>query len=222
MGRFLRRGNDRLCGSPAIAGGVYDDARAAWLISKVDQDGWIGSLGELMLLVIIMETPTNLPDSLKSYPLRQIEAATETGRGPTRDDGSLDPGCITDSGVKLLRRVRFAQASDGPAIISRTKAETLFRLEDKDLGAASVAGWKTMFVQAVGNHPMAASNYQPLTRARRRAGNVYGRPQRQRRSLFPASDQDRFLGRPGRDPRARDRRRRNRLGDTGHECRWSA
>jgi len=44
--------------------GYVDDAKAAWLISKVDQDGQIGSLGELELPVIVMETPTSVPDSL--------------------------------------------------------------------------------------------------------------------------------------------------------------
>jgi hypothetical protein len=146
--------------------GYVDDAKAAWLISKVDQDGQIGSLGELELLVTVLETATNVPDRLKSYALRQIEVAVETGTGPTRDGGSLNSSCITDSEVKLLRRMLFAQASDGPAIVSRAEAEMLFRLKDKSLGAANAAGWKTLFVQAVGNHLMVASNYRPLTRAR--------------------------------------------------------
>jgi len=146
--------------------GYVDDAKAAWLISKIDQDGQIGSLSELELLVTVLETAINVPDRLKSYALRQIEVAVETGTGPTRDGGSLNPGCITDSEVKLLRRVLFAQASDGPAIVSRAEAEMLFRLKDKCLGAANAAGWKTLFVQAVGNHLMVASNYHPLTHAR--------------------------------------------------------
>lgn len=146
--------------------GYVDEAKAAWLMSKIDHDGRIGSLGELELLVTVLETATNVPDSLKSYALRQIEAAVESGTGPTRDGESLDPGSITDSEVKLLRRMLFAQAGDGPAIVSRAEAEMLFRLKDRSLGTANAAAWKTLFVQAVGNHLMVASNYRPLTRAR--------------------------------------------------------
>lgn len=135
-------------------------------MAKIDSDGRVGSLGELALLVKMLEVATNAPDSLKSYALRQIEVAVDTGSGPTRDGGTLDPGTITTSEVKLLRRILFAQASDGPGTISRAEAAMLFRIKNKTLGAANAPEWKTLFVQAVGNHLMVASNYTPLSRER--------------------------------------------------------
>ena len=42
----------------------------------------------------------------------------------------------------------------------------LFRLKDATLGAANAPEWATLFVQAVGNHLMAHSDYQPLSRDR--------------------------------------------------------
>jgi hypothetical protein len=149
--------------SPA---GYVDDAKAAWLLAKIDQDGRVGSLGELELLVTVLETATNAPDSLKTYALRQIEAVVQTGSGPTRDGGALDPGCVTAAEAKLLRRILFAQGGDGPAIVSRAEADMLFRIKDKTLDAANAPEWKTLFVQAVGNHLMVASNFVPLSRAR--------------------------------------------------------
>jgi hypothetical protein len=146
--------------------GYVNEANAAWLMAKIDSDGKVESLGELELLVKILEIATNVPDSLKSYALRQIEAIVVSGEGVTRDGGSLDKGLISDSEVKLLRRMLFAQAGDGPASISRAEADILFRIKDATLGANNAAGWQQLFVQCVGNHLMAHSDYVPLARER--------------------------------------------------------
>ena len=144
--------------------GYVDDAKAVWLMSKIDSDGRVESLGELEVLVKILEDATNVPEALKSYALKQIETIVLTGTGPTRDGGSLDAGSISAAEVKLLRRMLFAQASDGPAAISRDEADMLFRIKDATLGAANAPEWQTLFVQAVGNHLMAHSDYRPLAR----------------------------------------------------------
>ena len=60
----------------------------------------------------------------------------------------------------------FAQASDGPGLISTAEADMLFRLKDATLDAANAPEWTTFFVQAVGNHLMAHSDYHPLSRDR--------------------------------------------------------
>lgn len=144
--------------------GYVDATKADWLIAKIDQDGRVDTLGELELLVKILEDATSVPDRLKSYALAQIEAIVATGSGPTRVGGTIDPGCITDAEVGLLRRMLFAHAGDGPAIVSRAEAEMLFRLKDATLGQANAEAWQTLFVQAVGNHVMAYQSYTPLTR----------------------------------------------------------
>ncbi len=146
--------------------GYVDDAKATWMMGKIDRDGRVGSLGELELLVKVLERATNVPDSLKAYALAQIEAVVLTGVGPTRDGGKLVLGSIEASEVALLRRILFAQASDGPATISRAEAEMLFRIKDATLGAVNAPEWKTLFVQAIGNHLMVTTNYQPIDRAR--------------------------------------------------------
>ena len=68
----------------AAPAGYVDDAKADWLIARIDGDGRVDSLCELELLVKILEAATNAPDSLKAYALAQIEAAVLTGAGPTR------------------------------------------------------------------------------------------------------------------------------------------
>lgn len=144
--------------------GYVDDAKAAWLMARIDRDGRVDTLGEFELLAKVLEDATSVPDALKSYALAQIEAVVATGSGPTRDGGTVDPGCITEAEVSLLRRILFAQAGDGPAIVSRAEAEMLFRLKDATLGSANASSWQKLFVQAVGNHMMAHQHYTPITR----------------------------------------------------------
>ncbi|MGY4398339.1 hypothetical protein ACVWZA_003545 [Sphingomonas sp. UYAg733] len=146
--------------------GYIDEAKANWLMTKIDSDGRVDTLGELELLVKLLETATNVPDTLKSYALSQIEAIVLIGTGPTRDGGSLDAGSISTAEVKLLRRLLFAQGGDGPAMVSRAEADMLFRLKDATLTATNAPEWPTLFVQAVGNHLMAHSDYHPLDRER--------------------------------------------------------
>jgi hypothetical protein len=140
-----------------------DDANAAWLASRIDQDGRVDTLAELELLVKILEKATNVPQGLKDYALRQIEIVVISGKGPTRG-GDISPNRIDDAEVALLRRMLFAQASDESILVSAAEADMLFRLKDATLGKDNAAGWQTLFVQCVGNHLMAHSDYRPLAR----------------------------------------------------------
>jgi hypothetical protein len=146
--------------------GYVDDAQANWLIDRIDRDGRVETFAELELLAKILEDATNVPETLKAYALKQVETIVMTRSGPTREGGALDSATITAAEVKLLRRMLFAQASDGPALISTAEADMLFRLKDATLNAANAPEWTTFFIQAVGNHLMAHSDYQPLSRDR--------------------------------------------------------
>jgi len=65
----------------------------------------------------------------------------------------------------LLRRIVFAAGGDGACIVSRDEADMLWRLKDACLIADNAPGWRQLFVQGVGNHLMAHSDYHPLARA---------------------------------------------------------
>jgi hypothetical protein len=144
--------------------GYVSTENAAWLMARIDKDGRVDTLGELELLVKILEKATNAPDSLKTYALSQIEKIVLTGTGVTRDGGTLRPATVDAADVKLLRRLLFAQASDGPAAISRAEAEALFRIKDASLLHNNAPEWQTLFVQALGHHLMAHTSYIPLAR----------------------------------------------------------
>ncbi len=148
------------------APGYIDDNEAAWLIARIDHDDRVDQIGELMLLVDVLEEALNVPDRLKAYAIAQIEAIVTTGKGPTRMGAVLRPGTIEEAEVALLRRIFFASGSDGAAIISDGEAAALFRLKDATLGRENAPSWARLFVQLIGNHLMAHQTYNQLPEAR--------------------------------------------------------
>ncbi|HEX8238537.1 MAG TPA: hypothetical protein VF574_02230 [Allosphingosinicella sp.] len=144
--------------------GYVDDDSAAWLIGQIDRDGRTIGAVELELVVKIVEKALNVPPSLKTWVLAQVERCVLTGEGATRSDGDVRPGVVDEAEVKLLRRLVFASGGDGALVVSREEAEMLWRIKDATLGAANAPEWRRLFVQAVGNHLMAYSSYRPLER----------------------------------------------------------
>ena len=143
--------------------GYVDDAAATWLIGEIERDGAAASATDLALVVKILECALNCPEALKSWALGRIEAAVLTGEGPTRS-GPARPNVIDEAEIALLRRIVFAAGGEGACTVGQGEAEILWRLKDACLAADNAPGWKTLFVQALGNHLMAYSSYRPLER----------------------------------------------------------
>jgi hypothetical protein len=144
--------------------GYVDDKAASWLICEIEQGGGATSATELALVVKILEIALNCPPSLKSWALGRIEAAVLTGEGPTRS-GAPRPNVIDEAEVTLLRRSVYAAGGEGASTVGADEAEMLWRLKDACLNGDNAPAWKTLFVQAVGNHLMAYDDYRPLDRA---------------------------------------------------------
>ncbi|MEZ5694360.1 MAG: hypothetical protein R3D99_11110 [Altererythrobacter sp.] len=132
--------------------GMCDDEEAQWLIGALDADGRLETMAELELLVRVIEKARNVPDSLKHYALKQIEAAVLTGTGPTRCGGDLSDTHISGAECRIMRRVVFASGGHGPAAVSRFDAEMLFRIKDATLGASNSGEWQPLFVDGVANY----------------------------------------------------------------------
>lgn len=156
----------------AIPAGYVDIRNADWLMRHIVHDGRVDSLTELELLVKVVEVAAYVPDSLKSYVLKQVENAVLTGEGPTRQ-GALDRNGINAIEVELLRRVLFAQAGDEAIVVSRAEADMLFRLKDATLKADNAPGWADLFVRGVGNHLMALRTTAPFSREEQMAADVF-------------------------------------------------
>lgn len=144
--------------------GFLDADGARWLQSRTDREGRVASIGEIELIVSILENAENAPDSLKTYALAQIEATITSGVGPTRDGGSIRPNCIDEVEVRLLRRLIFAGGGEDAVIVGVQEADMLFRIKDAVLRSGNATGWLQLFVQGVANHLMAHSDYRPLSR----------------------------------------------------------
>lgn len=144
--------------------GYVDDAMAEEFVARIEHDGRVDSMGELELLVRVLEKAASVPQSLKQFALRQIEAAVLSGEGPTRH-GALGPG-INASEAQLLRRMIFAAGGDRPAAVSKAEAEMLFRIKDAALHEPNAPEWQTLFVQGVANFLLGFGGHEPLSAAR--------------------------------------------------------
>ncbi len=132
--------------------GYVDAENAAWLMEQIDEDGQLGSMAEIELLVRVFERAQNVPSALKDYAISQMELAVLEGTGPTRGGGKLEAGNVNATEAKLLRRAVFAPASERPGAVGRKEADMLFRLKDATLGADNAPEWRQLFVQGVANY----------------------------------------------------------------------
>jgi len=132
--------------------GYVEESHADWLIGQIERDGAPIAATELALVVKVLESALNAPASLKAWALGQIERSV------------VADGRVGEEEAGLLRRIVFAAAGGAALTVSADEAEALWRIKDACLGADNAPGWKTLFVQAVGNHLMAYSSYQPLER----------------------------------------------------------
>ena len=132
--------------------GMCSEEEAHWLMQAIDQDGRLETMAELELLVRVIERAHNVPESLKHYALRQLEAAVLTGTGPTRCGGELSDTHVTGAECRLMRRLVFASGGHGPAAVSRCEAEMLFRIKDATRSADNSPEWARLFVDGVSNY----------------------------------------------------------------------
>jgi hypothetical protein len=128
--------------------GYVDPEMAEELMARVDRDGRVCTMGELELLVRVIEVATSVPQALRDYALRQVEEAVTLGEGPTRH-GELTRQGINAAEVAILRRLIFGTGSERPAGVSKAEAEMLFRIKDATLYEANATEWRDLFVKGV-------------------------------------------------------------------------
>jgi hypothetical protein len=130
-----------------------DEPTAAWLTQEIDRGGSPARPNELELVVKILEKALNAPASLKSWALREVEAAI------------VAEGMIDEAEVQSLRRLVFARGSGDALVVGEEEAEMLWRLKEATLKADNAPGWKILFVQALANHLMAWSSHHAVDRS---------------------------------------------------------
>lgn len=109
------------------------------LIRMVEADGRACSRTELELLVQVIEKDLGVPDALKVYVLKLIEAAVLTGTGPTRDGGALSDTHVTATDAHLLRRVVFGKRAASPTVADRVGEAEAIVLHEQEWRDAQIA-----------------------------------------------------------------------------------
>jgi hypothetical protein len=144
--------------------GYVSQENAEWLMSRISRDGVVKTRTELELLVRVLEKAQSSPERLSAFALAQVKKAVVDGKGPLARGGALEPGRVTRDEVELMRRVLYAFGGEGDVAITRAEAEVLFDINDATAGADNDPAWSDLFVKAVANFMMAASDYAVPTR----------------------------------------------------------
>jgi hypothetical protein len=142
--------------------GYVDQEMGDELLSRIDRDGKVETMAELELLVRVLEKALSVPQNLKDYALKQLEAAVLSSEGPTRH-GELTADGINAAECALLRRTIFSSGGDLPASVSQTEAELLFRIKDATLYDSNAPEWQQLFVQGVANYLLGFGGHEPLS-----------------------------------------------------------
>ena len=145
--------------------GYVDQEMADELVARIDHDGHVAGMTELELLMRVLEIAASVPQSLKDYALKQIEAGIESGEGPTREEEGDTQG-VNAAECRMLRRFVFAAGGDRPAAVSRAEAELLFRIKDATLYDNNAPEWRDLFVQGVANYLLGFGGHEPLSAER--------------------------------------------------------
>jgi hypothetical protein len=132
---------------------------AEWLIQNITQDGWVVQANTLELLIRILENARSAPPSLQSFALKQIQHAVLDGRGPLINNKTLNPHCLNETEVEMIRRILFAPAGDGPLGVTRAEAEILFEMADKMADKDNHPSWDDLFAKAICNYLMSACGH---------------------------------------------------------------
>lgn len=144
--------------------GYVTEAQAQWLINALSRDGQINSNTELELLVSVLDSAVDVPESLVEFTLIQIGEAVLDGHGALLGDDKLTPGVIGQPEVNLLSRVLYAAGGVNNIGVSRAEAEVLFDLNDATSETDNCPEWSDLFVKAIANHLMASQGYKAPSR----------------------------------------------------------
>jgi hypothetical protein len=139
--------------------GYLTAENAQWLIERIAGDGRVETKTELELLVNVLDKARWAPQSLVRFALDQVKIAVIEGSGPLRSGKTLEPGCVCEGEVDLLRRILHSFGGDGNIAVTRPEAEVLFDIDAATAGADNHPGWTDLFVKAIASCVMAASGY---------------------------------------------------------------
>jgi len=139
--------------------GYVTAPKAAWLISRISNDGWVGSRAELDLLLAILARSRWVPLSLATFALDQVKGAVRHGCGPLRAGQASRPGIMFVQDVALIRKILLAFGSDTSLAVTRAEAEILLEINAVVTWATAPLAWSDLFIKAIANVILASQGY---------------------------------------------------------------
>ena len=133
--------------------GYIDEPTARFLTDHIVEDGHLAGETELALLVSIVHWAKAAPEALRLFVLEAVRDSVLCGS--TAVYGKVRrPDVIDAVDVEIIRKVIYADSSDGGYTISRSEAELLFDLNRATLTADNHPDWRDLFAKGVGNYLM--------------------------------------------------------------------
>ena len=139
--------------------GILSDEDGRFLIERVTHDGRIDHESEFQLILSVITKAMQCPEEVVMLALEALEESVLEGSGKLFGTARRRPGMIDEIEVDIIRDVIYGTGGGGSLTITRREAELLFRLNNKTATKKNAAGWRELFVTAVGSylmHPAAA------------------------------------------------------------------
>ena len=152
------------CVSHTVPRGYMTQDNVDWLVFKIHENNAMESATELMLLIKILETAHQVPQTLVIYTLEQIKEGILKGNGPFKSGDDARPGVIDKDEVEMIRRVLYSVGGDGNISITKREAEFLFDLNEKSEEELNHASWLELYTVAVTNYLMTVGGHEPVPR----------------------------------------------------------
>jgi len=138
--------------------------KADWLVAELKRGGGISSKSEFAMLIDVMTSALEVPPSLATFALKEIETAIVEGRRDAITGEDHPAGVVTKSDVEALRAVLYAATTGSVGHVSQEEAEALFAVAHATAGARVDPSFDDLFARAVGNYLLAISLRLPDAR----------------------------------------------------------
>lgn len=138
-------------------------ADADWLVAQLQGAQGLAWRSERAMLVGLSRVAVSLPPSLSHYIMSRFESVAIGGHVAA---GGADhaQGVVTPDDLEALRVVIFA-ATEGNALhVSRSEAESLFRIAHQTRASEQTPGFADFFARAIGNYLMGVAFDRGMSR----------------------------------------------------------
>ena len=142
--------------SSGMAGDVSNEC-ADWLIRCTSRHGVVESHERMEMLICVLEKANQVPTSLQTFALKQVEIGVLENQGPVDRGRFAARNVICRADVAMIRRLMFALGGSGGMAVTKLEAEFLFNLNDATIERQNDPAWSDLFVKAIANHLLATN-----------------------------------------------------------------